>query len=272
MESIPNFSNISLASKPIELWFSQTNALLAIGTAFFYRKNFSTFLITNWHNVTGINPLTKEPLAKHAGRPDIIRFKLFKKQGDEFEFFDITAKLYADDYMEVPSWFVHPKYKEQVDVVALEINFPSELNCIAINDTELEFKEFSGKIADEVFILGFPYNVRQKDIFPIWKRASIASEPEFDYEDKPIILVDTASRSGMSGAPVILRSFGIWEEPNPGFGFRKCFLGIYSGRILGKSELDAQLGIVWKKHLIAEIIDSKVNDNKASFANFIGKS
>ncbi len=265
MESIPDFSSRSLASVRLEMFFSQTNLCLATGTAFFYRKERSVFLITNWHNVTGINPRTKKPIGNSAGRPDIIRFKLFKKNGDEFTWYYLNAKLYSDDYMEIPYWLIHPKYREQVDVIALEIVSPSGLSFIAINDAELNFKEFNPVVADDVFIIGFPYNITHKGVFPIWKRASIATEPEFDYEDKPLILVDTASRSGMSGSPVILRRNAIWRESNPGFGTRLCFLGIYSGRILGETELEAQLGIVWKKHLIGEIIEGKERDNLKNF-------
>ena len=39
------------------------------------------------------------------------------------------------------------------------------------------------------------------------------------------------------------------------------FAGVYSGRIQGKSALDAQLGIVWKKEVIEEIIEGKVLDS-----------
>lgn len=35
------------------------------------------------------------------------------------------------------------------------------------------------------------------------------------------------------------------------------FLGVYSGR-LGKGEMEAQLGVVWKASLLDEIIDGNV--------------
>lgn len=94
---------------------------------------------------------------------------------DEFTFHKLDANLYSDENMETPYWLIHPKYKEQVDVVALQINFPAELSCIPINDIDLGFKEFNPIVADDVFILGFPYNIRQINILPIWKRASIAT-------------------------------------------------------------------------------------------------
>ncbi len=41
------------------------------------------------------------------------------------------------------------------------------------------------------------------------------------------------------------------------------FVGIYSGRIVGESEFDAQLGIVWKKLVIEEIIKGGIKDDKS---------
>lgn len=162
--------------------------------------------------------------------------------------------------MSIPGWFIHPNHKENVDVIALEFLMPNDVECVAINDEELKFKEFNPVVADDAFILGFPLANKQMGLFPVWKRASIASEPEYDYDNKPIILVDSASRPCMSGSPVILRRNGVWPEPQPGIGTRQCFLGIYSGRLPGKTELEAQLGIVWKKRLIEEIIIGRTRD------------
>jgi hypothetical protein len=38
------------------------------------------------------------------------------------------------------------------------------------------------------------------------------------------------------------------------------FVGIYSGRYTGDTQFDAQLGIVWKKSVIDEIIDGDMID------------
>lgn len=75
-------------------------------------------------------------------------------------------------------------------------------------------------------------------------------------EDLPYYFVDTATKSGMSGSPVILRerrgvvninkSEGKWSR------YRTKLVGIYSGRIGAYSETrnDAQLGRVWKTSVI----------------------
>jgi hypothetical protein len=45
--------------------------------------------------------------------------------------------------------------------------------------------------------------------------------------------------------------------PESSFGRVRCFLGVYSGRV-GKGELMAQLGIVWKAKVVEEIVLGKV--------------
>ena len=51
----------------------------------------------------------------------------------------------------------------------------------------------------------------------------------------------------MSGSPVILRR-------RFGTGPNTTFVGVYSGRIGAKDELEAQLGIVWRADLVEQIV------------------
>jgi hypothetical protein len=265
MSDLPDFSTESLIPFSIDLKFSETGVFLASATAFFYKEDDCFYLITNWHCFTGLDPRTKKQIGSHAGRPDTVIYRLYSRNGDEYNFNYFEAKLYHDQTMESPKWLVHPKFKQQVDVVALEIEIPHGFNCIPANDSLLKFDEIKARVADDVFILGFPYNIKQNGVFPIWKRASISTEPDFDYENLPIILVDTASRTGMSGSPVMLRQKGIYAKEGGLASLKQCFLGVYSGRILGKTELEAQLGIVWKKEVICEIINGRLVDELKNF-------
>ena len=88
----------------------------------------------------------------------------------------------------------------------------------------------------------------------------MASEPELDVENLPYFFADTATRTGMSGSPVVLykdRPITMINEKE-----RKVsrhwtkFVGVYSGRIGADNETkgDAQLGRVWKPHVIQEMI------------------
>jgi len=87
---------------------------------------------------------------------------------------------------------------------------------------------------------------------PIWKRGSVASEPDYDWRNMPAFLIDTATRDGMSGSPVVARHSGILLTgandgmgPDSLIGTMTKFTGIYSGRI-GEDEMGVQLGLVWK--------------------------
>jgi len=75
----------------------------------------------------------------------------------------------------------------------------------------------------------------------------------------------------MSGAPVLFRRVGFHNKSgnklnaNTIIGEIRNFVGVYSGRVTGDNDFDAQLGIVWKKEVIEEIIKGGVKDTR----NFI---
>jgi hypothetical protein len=76
------------------------------------------------------------------------------------------------------------------------------------------------------------------------------------------MLIDTATRPGLSGSPVIMQRVGIHGATggvitaDTIFGRIRKFVGIYSGRI-GEDEFKAQLGVVWKASVISEIVGAK---------------
>jgi hypothetical protein len=110
----------------------------------------------------------------------------------------------------------------------------------------------------DCFILGFPENLIGAANTPIWKRASIASEP---YQQFPYY-VDSATRKGMSGAPVIARHTGIFGMKggqltgNETIGTVEKFIAIYSGRV-GDDELGFQLGTAWQANVLDDILSVK---------------
>ena len=95
-------------------------------------------------------------------------------------------------------------------------------------------------------------------LLPVWKRGSVATEFNIDVGDLPSFIIDTATREGMSGSPVIARSVGGYTTVGGGTmigpGTYNRFLGVYSGRYVGGID-EAHLGIVWKVAAIDEIID-----------------
>lgn len=96
---------------------------------------------------------------------------------------------------------------------------------------------------------------------PVWKQGSFASEPYLAPDhDQLYLIVDSASRPGMSGSPVIQRVHGIVEFEDGQHGRIRngdgamSFVGVYSGRFHTKNAVDAQLGRVWPRRLVEEIV------------------
>jgi hypothetical protein len=150
-------------------------------------------------------------------------------------------------------------------VVAIPIekksNIPNQVLITPINGYKFDIN-FDPWVGDDVFILGYPFNITGESELPIWKRGTIATEPGIDLDGLPKMYIDTATRSGMSGAPVIMRRTGIHGliggfSGKEIFGMIENFVGIYSGRIGAENEFQAQLGIVWKTMVIEEILNTK---------------
>lgn len=82
---------------------------------------------------------------------------------------------------------------------------PEHLNFRPINEMSTEALQVS--VGMDVFVLGYPFGF-QLPGYPVWKRGSIASEPDLAPLTYRYMLVDSASRPGMS---YMASSF----EPNP---------------------------------------------------------
>src|SRR5262249_58998676 len=118
------------------------------------------------------------------------------------------------------------------------------------------------QIGMDVFVLGYPFGPGKTGL-PVWKRGSIASEPDLVPHVENYLLVDTASRPGMSGSPVILRTYGTHVSPGEvtvAAGAANKFIGVYSGRLHTQDPLEAQIGMVWSATFIDEIIDGGLKE------------
>jgi len=247
----------SISSVPIRMYYNET--CLSHGTGFFYKKSSDTYLVTNLHNFSGKNLETGKCLSSNGGIPNKIASSFYNINSEEKLIkTDFNAELYSQDNNSV--WLNHKNNK--IDIALLKMNIPKEYKVFAINESNTQ--DMVIQVGMEAFVLGFPVKMFT-DIIPIWKRATIASEYDFNVNNMQQFLIDTATYSGMSGAPVILRSASYRDNKgnvnhviSPSIPTK--FIGIYSGRLSldntnDKDVARAQLGIVWKKELIDEIID-----------------
>jgi hypothetical protein len=240
----------SVAAKPLEMSFRGTS--LSTGTGFIWRAGEQEFLVTNWHNVTGVNPRTGEHLSPTAGEPETVTAQLDLAASPPGTRGPVSLPL--RDVNGAPLWLEHAMARG-VDVVALPL--PAMPGAVLYPINEMANNPMQVCIGIDAFILGYPFGISASTL-PIWKRASIASEPGVSIGGQPYFFVDTASRPGMSGSPVILRSWGGFQTDTGGSvittGVATRFIGVYSGRIGARDELQAQLGIVWRAEVLDQII------------------
>lgn len=247
----------TLTTVPLEQYFDDTP--LGQGTGFMWKLRDQYYLVTNWHVLAMCDFFTRANLRKDAGRPNILR-TLFNIRSGSFDKqrWDITIRD-ADDR---PLWLVHPG--RRADIAVLPLPFRPEELIIALYPLNiLANAALRIEIGMEVFILGYPFKI-EPPAYPVWKRGSIASEPQLARLTTDYMLVDTASRPGMSGAPVIRRS---WTNHmvDPGVVALvdtplNKFIGVYSGRVPTDHPHEAQIGLVWDGSLIDEIIAGNMRD------------
>jgi len=238
---------------------------LATGSSFFWTHGGRTFLVTNWHNVSGYNHLTGELLSPTGAVPDRLGFRVFMRvsEPDGEGFFELESVERRIDLFNSSQsvWLEHPTLGNRVDVVAVDVSSAvAGSQATGANEVESD-AVIDNVVSQDAFILGFPFGLIANAPVPIWKRGTIALDPSFDADGLPKTLIDTATREGMSGSVVVARHITVGRpfkkkdgtEVTPLYAKHDLIVGIYSGRQYPDLER-AQLGIVWKRRVIEEIV------------------
>lgn len=253
MTTIDRFS---LCTVPLEL-LANGKPLGVVATGFIWKHREQHYLVTNWHVITGRN--TQTGRLELPARPESFRALFNVRIGD---FGKSETNIEVRDKSGDPLWLVHPN-KGRIDVVVLPINLFGPTTAVDLSPINLYItKPLRIQVGMEVFILGYPFGM-DPPAFPVWKRGTIASEPDLVRMTTGYYLVDTASRPGMSGAPVILRS---WTNDYVEGSVRAItdapatnIIGVYSGRLHAATD-EAQVGMVWHISYIEEIIAGNMRD------------
>ena len=155
--------------------------VLSKATASIYFQNGRYYLVTNWHVLSGRNPITFKVLDKNCALPEAIRV-YFPKDGKIgcSKKIDFPLKNEEDRF----NWLEHSR-KNEIDVALLPLNIESTFGVSLVNEINESrginvFPEYF-YVGQEVFVLGFPLGVKGGGGFPIWKKATIASEPNGTY-------------------------------------------------------------------------------------------
>lgn len=246
----------------------ERHEVISYGTAFWFECDGTWHLITNRHNVTGLNNFTNGVIDPQGRRPlcaDIMLSAMLESVPPRpFVIAPYRVSFYSDDRQQ-PLWLEHPELKEKCDIAAFRMPRPdfvpefmhNAANLISNIQTPVE-------PGNPVFVIGFPSSISVGFGLPIWKSGFIASEPAYPITlfgkpgpfgamvggiKIPAFFIDFRGWHGMSGSPVFASYSGVWnmKEPYeeidmdaPDFWSRDDialngkateFVGIYSGRM-----------------------------------------
>lgn len=250
----------SLTSLRLDLYFD--NTILGSATCFIVNEKGKDFLVTNYHVLTGRHPDTNRVINSSAAIPNKIRVWCHSSLSVRGYGAWVIRDLSLYDEEGKPRWIEHPQMcirdpehpsEHNVDIVVLPLDSDIDIKIYSIdlfgNDDILVAP------GTPVSIIGYPLGLTGADLFPIWKTGHIASDIEAHYSNR-FFYIDATTRGGMSGSPVVYRSWGVNQTLSGEIifsnGITTKLLGIYSGRI----HEDSEVGIVWKPYLIKEIIDT----------------
>jgi Trypsin-like peptidase domain len=185
--------------------------------------------------------------------------------------------------------FDHPR--SDVDLCAIPLGAIVQLCGIKMDDIYFiaipedripssdALKQYSA--GDEVFMIGYPNGLwDEANNFPVFRKGILATDPNFDYCNQPVFIIDCACFPGSSGSPVITYTETVYRDFDGSLksGYRSHLLGtLFSGPTFDtngeivslaktkgrelKVEMLLNLGYVLKPYLlndIAEVIGARV--------------
>jgi len=263
--------HISLITTPIVLL--KGDSVISQGTGFFYILEDSTkgnviFLITNYHVLTGNSPKTKQ-----LPKGDNIKFYFHKDPNNPGDVNEIKIPLFTKENKEV--WITSEDYPK-ADVAAIPILpvFTKGASVYAITENWTK-SNMKIRPTSAITLVGYPYGFfDKKNWLPIWKTGTIATEPSYDFEGKPLMLIDISAFPGMSGSPAFAIANGAYQTVDgpTTVGQVRMFLGIYASMQMVteakyleeltqkdsgegiKISSSLELGHIWKADLIVNMI------------------
>jgi hypothetical protein len=266
-------NGLSLSCTPIELLANDSSDnVVATATGFFWQRSGQSYLVTNWHVVSGRNSFTGK-LNSRGYVPKRIRFYgmsvstsagvvSFRRQRWTLEWADDMIGLLSTppqaDGQSIDIWGV-PIPDGVVfgrDPARTGFNGAAETTCFL--DDHVGARIVSNA-CDDCFILGYPLQNYDGLMPPIWKRGSIASETPLGLDGRPVFLLDAATTAGMSGSPIIRKATTFTAE-NKDIGALQEFsayevIGVYAGRLENNQLAAVNLGYGWYRTMIDRALD-----------------
>lgn len=261
--------HLSMITTPVILL--KGNERVSQGTGFYYGLQDSSqgtllFLVTSYHVLTGYPPKETKP-----PKGDNVIFYLHKDPNNPGDVKQIRFPLFNKDGK--PIWLSSKEFPHaDVAVIPIVASLYGDAKVFGISE-DWTRGNIKVRPTSTITLIGYPYGYYdKKNWLPVWKTGSIASEPDVEFEGKPLFLVDISAFPGMSGSPAFAIAYGAYEtiEGPTTVGHVQKFLGIYASMQMLKEEKyleeitsesgvgvvvdrSLELGHIWKANLIIKI-------------------
>jgi hypothetical protein len=216
------------------------------------------YLITNRHVVTGQNTLNGLKVPADTVPVSALRVAVHKASSLG-TWMPVALRLGDDEGQ--PYWLEHPVHGPRVDVIALPLAGLLEHAGLDLITYPHLPPTARMELGTELQVIGFPvgFNPVGDDVpLGVWTRGTIAWPPSLPWRNLPAFLIDCRSRPGQSGSPVVftVNEFTRYRHANGRVetGPVHELIGVYSGRIHD----GADVGIVWKRDAVREIVEHGV--------------
>jgi hypothetical protein len=266
------FQALSFCCTPIELLSNDGNdSVIGRGSGFFYLWEGNPLLVTNWHVVSGRNVFTKQLLSANGYIPAKLRYfgLQLNQVGNEIRFArtewvislpedaqSLLAEPPSIDGAEIDIWAAPVVQGSVIEKNSGRKGFQGSENLSSFVNDHVA-KNISSQVGEDCLILGYPLSNYDGLKPPVWKTASLASEPGIPLGGLPLFLVDGHTTSSMSGAPIFRRlTTGIAQNPITKVFSEQAqfaFLGVYAGRLQSADLENTGLGYGWYGSLIGKV-------------------
>ncbi|MBG7701305.1 trypsin-like peptidase domain-containing protein [Streptomyces sp. MC1] len=264
MQGIRRIDTLSFTALYLETWYRSRgeadDLLLGPATGFLVGVPGDYWLVTAWHVLSGRRSDTGAVMSKTGLRPDYVRVRFASQEN--LAPIHVDYPLYTDASQDI-SRFRSPADR-RIDVAALHIGaVPGTAVDAPLGNTWPTLRELHPRerrlqlgseadapiplrVTDRLFVLGFPFGDTGSWPFAVWTVAPVASEPLARWNGLPGFLLDSRTREGQSGSPVLMHIRP--GEPVVAGGVVHlheesvtALVGIYSGRL----DPNSDLGMVW---------------------------
>lgn len=259
-KNISPFSRAGVQVNPIRIDERGDMQKASSASGFLWNENGKLFLFTNYHVVSGVNAITGKHLSDWFPNACDISFfaeaaQPTEQNPDQHILCRCTGRIEYDGSFIEDMWRLHSLGKS-VDLVACEIAWENtDYTPVCLNLTA-QIGLFDGEVGEDVFVVGYPEGQNFELGLPLWKRGSIATDPELDQNDLPQYYIDTIGNPGLSGSFVILKKeLSRIGDVEGRVRNKYVFSGVYAGR-LGSAGLESQIGRVFKVDAVKDIVNS----------------